>query len=195
MPVLSFNRVMKTNANGVESFETERLIGREWRVEDVEAAFAMYGDPEVMRGLAREPEPDLDTQRENLLAAIERYRVRPKGMGFWALERKTDGRIVGTAVVKELPNDEEKVEVGWHLAREFWGNGYATEAAREAIATAFRHLPIERIYALVMPWNERSLRITERLGFTRGEATNRYYDAELIVHWLERSTGVDCRRP
>lgn len=177
---------METNVVWLESFETERLIGREWRVEDVEAAFAMYGDPEVMLGLAREPEPDLETQRENLLAAIERYRVRPKGMGFWALERKEDGRVVGTAVVKELPNDEEKVEVGWHLARAFWGNGYATESARAAIDVAFRHLPIEKIYALVMPWNKRSLRITEKLGFTRGEPTTRYYEAELIVHWLDR---------
>ena len=177
---------METNKNGLEGFETERLIGREWRESDVEAAFAMYGDPEVMRGLAREPEPNLEAQRENLLAVIARYRERPKGTGFWALERKDDGRIVGASVVKELPNDEDKIEVGWHVAREFWGNGYATEGAQEAISIAFCHLPIERIHALVMPWNERSLRITEKLGFTRGELTNQYYDADLIVHRLER---------
>ena|SRR5687767_5839650 len=175
---------METNENGLEGFETERLVGREWREDDGEAAFAIYGDPEVMLGLAREPEPDLETQRENLLAAIARYRERPKGTGFWALERKEDGRVVGASVVKELPDDEGKFEVGWHVAREFWGNGYASEGAREAISIAFHHLPIERIHALVLPWNERSLKVCERLGFTRGELTQRYYDSGLIEHWM-----------
>lgn len=177
---------METNENGLESFETERLIGREWTESDVEAAFAIYGDPEVMRGLSGVPEPNIESQRENLLAAVERYRERPKGMGFWALERKSDSRIVGGAIVKAIPEDEEKIEVGWQLGREFWGQGYATESARKAIEIGFRHLNIDRIYALVRPWNERSLRVTERLGFIRGEITHRYYELELIEHWLDR---------
>lgn len=186
---------MRTNAAGLAPFETERLLGREWLESDVEAAFALYGDPEVMRGLAAPPTADLESQREWLAKAVAAYRERPFGTGFWALERKEDGRIVGAAVVKPIPGDEERIEVGWQLAREFWGHGYAAEGAREAIRIAFRALPLEVIYALVLPWNERSLKVAARLGFVRGETTTAYYNAELVVHTLSRENWQNQMQP
>lgn len=176
-----------TNADGLPTFETERCLCREWRETDVEDAFAMYGDPEVMKGLSGQPEPNIESQLHFLRKAIQAYRERPRGTGFWALERKTDGRIVGAVIVKPIPNGEGQIEVGWHVARECWGQGYAVEAAREAIRIAFRELGIEEILALVKPWNAQSLRVTEKLGFERGESTTQFYDFELIVHRLSRS--------
>ncbi len=178
---------MRTNGAGQAPFETERLIGREWNEADVPAAFAIYGDAEIMKGLGRGPEADLESQRENLLKAVAAYRERPYGTGYWALVQKSDGQIVGASIVKPIPGDEAKVEIGWHLAREFWGRGYATEGAREAIRIAFRHLPVDRLYALAFPWNVRSLAVMGRLGFRRGELTRAYYDAELVLHTLERA--------
>jgi RimJ/RimL family protein N-acetyltransferase len=177
---------MRTNASGLAPFETDRLIGREWSASDAQAAFAIYGDAEVMRGLCAPPEASLESQAASLERAVEKYREMAYGTGFWALERKIDKRIVGAAIVKPIPKDEEKVEVGWQLAREYWGQGYASEGAGEAVRIAFRNLPIDRIFALVLPWNERSLRVARRLGFRRGELTAAYYSAELIVHTLAK---------
>ena len=121
---------MPTNAAGPVLWETERLIAREWSEADAEAAFEMYGDIEVMRGLSGIVEADLESQGANLRKAIAAYRERPRGTGYWALVRKEDGRIVGASLVKPIPGDEEKIEIGWHLAKAHWGKGYATEAAR-----------------------------------------------------------------
>ena len=177
---------MPTNAAGPVLWETERLIAREWSEADAEAAFEMYGDIEVMRGLSGIVEADLESQGANLRKAIAAYRERPRGTGYWALVRKEDGRIVGASLVKPIPGDEEKIEIGWHLAKAHWGKGYATEAAREAIRVAFEHLPIDRLYCIVRPWNERSLRVAERLAFVRLPGLRRYYDTDVVLLELLR---------
>lgn len=177
---------LEKNGGSLPRFETERLIGREWTEADVEAAFAIYGDPEIQAGLAGTPEPSLESQRANLLKAIEAYRARPKGTGFWALERKSDGAVVGATVVKPLPNGDGKVEIGWQTARAHWGQGFATEGARAGLSLAFERLPIDRMYCLVKEWNTRSQRVAEKLGFRRVGPTTEYYDMELILFDLER---------
>jgi len=178
---------MHTQPKGPIRFETERLIGREWTEADVPAAFAMYSDPEVQAGLSGITEPTIESQRENLRKVIEAYRNRPIGTGYWALERKLDGIVVGATIVKPIPGDEEKVEVGWHMARAYWGKGYATEAAQEAIRIGFQYLPVKRLFCLVRPWNVRSLRVAEKLGFERIGLTTAYYNNECVLLELTRS--------
>src|SRR5690242_5630310 len=114
-------------------FQTERLIVRDWTMDDVESAFAIYGDPEVMEFISPTgPEPSLEAQREKLASMLKKYEEMVGGYGFWALEEKDSGRIVGSIMVKPLPGHDE-IEVGWHLGRFAWGKGFATEAARAAI--------------------------------------------------------------
>src|SRR5438034_841932 len=111
-------------------FETERLWVRPWRVEDAEEAFEIYGDPEVCTFISRAgPEPSLEAQRESLARIFARYEEQDGGYGSWAIVEKASGRIVGAVILKPLPGHPE-IEVGWHLARRAWGNGYATEAGR-----------------------------------------------------------------
>lgn len=180
-------------------FETERLGARPWRMEDLEDAFNIYGDPAVGRFIGGHV-ADIDAQRERLAMYISRTENwAPRGMGGWALELKGCDVIVGSALLKPIPfsadaereADEEDIEVGWHLAQEHWGYGYATEAALGAIEHGFKSLGLARIVAVVNPENERSLRVAERLGMRRLPDTNRYYDQSLALFEITREDWID----
>ena len=82
--------------------ETERLIIRDWRLEDANVAFTIYGDPEVMRYVGTgQPFASLEQTRETLGRIIERDKDQP--MGFWAVDDKTTGQLVGGGLLKYLP--------------------------------------------------------------------------------------------
>lgn len=164
---------------------TERLICRQWRMDDLESAFRMYGDAEVARYLGQDlPTPDIETQRANLEKLVERYSTMDD-YSAWAMEERTTREVVGTVLLKPLPNSE-LIEVGWHLAREHWGKGFATEAAREAMRYGFEDLEIEKIYAIVIPENERSIRVTQRLGMRPIGRTTEFHDIELLLFESDR---------
>jgi RimJ/RimL family protein N-acetyltransferase len=110
----------------------------------------------------------------------ERDSVYGGKFGGWALETKDAGRIAGSVLLKPLP-DSENIEVGWHLARHAWGNGYATEAATEAIRYGLEEVGLEVIYAVVFPDNTRSLKVCERLGMSYIGLTDDYYDKRLCL--------------
>jgi RimJ/RimL family protein N-acetyltransferase len=153
---------------------------REWRIEDVEAAFRMYGDPEVMRFLGTgEPVADLAAQREWLAERIVRYR----GPGWerqavWAAVERDTQQVVGTLMLKLLPPTDDVTEVGWHLARRAWGKGYASEGARAVLRYGFDDLRLERIIAVIKPGNVRSEAVAKRIGMRWLEKTNRFYGGE-----------------
>src|SRR5438552_331988 len=113
-------------------FETPRLVVRQYMASDAEQAFAMYSDPEVMRFLGvggRKPVATVDAMRQGLIdRIIPRYQQTPQ-FGMWAAQLKETGQIVGSILLKDLDGQPE-IEVGWHLARHAWGNGYATEGGR-----------------------------------------------------------------
>lgn len=170
-------------------FETDRLVARHWTPEDVESAYAIYGDPDVGRFIGGHV-ADIDAQRERLAMYIERTAAwSERGMGGWALQRKDDGVIVGSSLLKPIPYsktldpmpEEQDIEVGWHLARAYWGNGYALEGAIGALDHGFRVLGLLHIVAVVNPENERSLRVADRLGMVREPNTDRYYDQTLCL--------------
>ena len=145
------------------TLESERILLRPWRIEDAESAFAIYRDPEVMRFLGGEPVPTLEAQRDWLQSAIERYKTLGPPHGFWEIVEKDSDQIVGSVFIKQLPGFED-MEIGWHLGRDHWGRGYATEAGRLMIAHAFDAVGLERVVAVVNPENLRSIGVTARLG-------------------------------
>jgi RimJ/RimL family protein N-acetyltransferase len=172
-------------------FETERLVVRAWELDrDVGGAFAMYGDPEVMRFLGRNPVvvPDLAAMRERLDRVIGIYSERNDGTGSWVIQTKADGQVVGALLVKNLPDAENTptpdMEVGWHLRRSAWGNGYATEAAAGGVQYAFHSLRVPVLYAVVKPENTRSIAVTRRLGMKPLGQTDRYYGETLELFEL-----------
>jgi RimJ/RimL family protein N-acetyltransferase len=147
--------------------ETERLLLRAWRSSDEAPFAALNADPEVTRYL-RGPMRRGDS--DELLAQI-RGHWQEHGFGLYAVEVKDSGDFagfVGLAVPSFLPDVLPAVEVGWRLAREHWGQGYATEGARATLAHGFGELGLAQIISIIDPLNAASVRVAERLGMARG---------------------------
>ncbi len=144
---------------------TERLLLRGLRQEDFEAYAHFLTDPEVTRFLSGNPVSRIDAWR-SLAVMIGHWALR--GYGMWAVERRSDGVFVGRVGLWN-PEGWPGLEVGWTLGKEFWGQGYATEAARAAMDFAFLTQDISRLLSVIDIDNLASQRVAERLGETRGE--------------------------
>jgi RimJ/RimL family protein N-acetyltransferase len=154
--------------------ETERLILRMPRLDDVDAALEYISDPEVMRFISAQGAGDREVAQHVVERLLERWEAN--GFGQFAVERKDDGRFIGrvgllvwdrrTWTMSTVPDAGEngEIELGWTLARASWGHGFATEAARAARAWAFEDVGVERLISIVNPANARSIRVVEKLG-------------------------------
>jgi len=155
--------------------ETARLHLRVPEDADADAWTAMLGDPEVARYLG----PPLGS-REAVAAHIRAIREShaTDGFGGLAMERKDDGRVIGrsgfmvwdtrTWQPRALAEaqDHAEVEIGWTLARDCWGIGYATEAGGACRDHGFAVLGLDRIAAVINPANARSIAVAQRLGMS-----------------------------
>lgn len=145
--------------------ETERLRLRPWRETDRVPLAAMHADAEVMadyRRLVAATESD---------AKLDRYQnaIDTLGFGRWALEDRA-GRFLGyVGVMPNLPDHPRAPghEVGWRLVRAAWGRGYATEAARAALADVFTRVGLAEVVSYTAPDNLRSQAVMARLALTR----------------------------
>jgi RimJ/RimL family protein N-acetyltransferase len=151
------------------SIRTPRLLLRPWRDEDLPAFAALNADPKVMEFF---PKP-LDRAESDALAARIRDHFARRGFGLWAVEVPGIADFIGF-VGLAVPGFEAHftpcVEVGWRLAREHWGRGCATEAARAALEFGFLRLGLDEIVSYTVPANRRSRGVMERLGMTRAPA-------------------------
>ena len=148
--------------------QTERLILRGWRESDVEPFRAMCNDAEVMEFLG----PYLS--RADAEGAMERQNgtLAQLGYCFWAVERREDGAFMGFCGVKPGPAEtpiEGEIEIGWRLARPYWGKGYAKEAARASLDWVWANLDADSVSAITVLGNTRSWGLMERLGMARAE--------------------------
>jgi RimJ/RimL family protein N-acetyltransferase len=149
---------------GVPTIETERLVLRGWRETDFEAYAAMLADPEV--GMTMGGVQTRTDAWRNLAMVMGHWALR--GFGFWAVERKSDGILMGRIGLWQ-PEGWPGLEVGWTLASQYWGQGYATEAGRASLDYGFRTYPVERLISRIAPDNHRSQAVARRLGETPGE--------------------------
>ena len=142
--------------------ETERLLMRSWRQEDIAPFQRICSDPEVMATLG----PPLDMEATAARIAWMREHEAEHGHCFWALEHRSDARLVGwCGVIRgDMAPVADKVEIGWRLARDCWGRGFASEAARGAAAWSFANLPDDEIRAITWKGNVRSRAVMDRLG-------------------------------
>lgn len=143
--------------------QTPRLLLRELTDADHEALYEMYRDPRMNRYLGGPPPP-----RDEYWAGVREtwpaYYAR-HGFGLWAAVRREDGRLMGRCgLLSQKVDDERHVEVAYALAPEFWGRGYATEAARASRDHAFRTLDAPHVISLILPDNTPSIRVAERNG-------------------------------
>jgi RimJ/RimL family protein N-acetyltransferase len=154
--------------------ETERLILRRPKKSDARALLEAYSNPEVMRFIGSGETLDLERTRTWLDRALRRWKA--DGFGHHVVERKEDGLVLGragflvwnpdtweTGTLAEL-GEQSVVELGWMLAQEHWGNGYAVEAAAALRDHGFRELGFERLISLIIRGNERSERVAEKIG-------------------------------
>jgi ribosomal-protein-alanine N-acetyltransferase len=157
-----------TGVGGLADLRTRRLVLRRWRPSDRDPFAALNADPAVMEHfpsvLSR---AESDAMADRIEGHFERY-----GFGLWAAE--VDGGppfagFVGLSVVPFESHFTPAVEIGWRLAREHWGHGYASEAAAEALRAAFDELALPEVVSFTVPANTRSRAVMERLGLIHDE--------------------------
>ena len=145
--------------------ETPRLRLRNWRDEDLQPWFEMGADPRVMEFF-----PGVyDRERSDSIAASVRQRNEANTYGWWIVEEKNGEPFAGVIQLDEVSFEAHFTpvrEIGWRLPVEFWGRGYATEAARAVLEYAFERLAMDEVVALTTVMNVRSRRVMERLGMT-----------------------------
>ncbi|HEV3471222.1 MAG TPA: GNAT family N-acetyltransferase [Pyrinomonadaceae bacterium] len=142
------------------TLETERLLLRMWREDDFESYARICADPEVMRYLGGKPLSRPEAWRHMAYLAGH-WHLR--GYGHWAVEEKASGELIGRMGFF-YPEGWPGFEVGWTLARQSWGKGYATEGARRMLDHAFREMGREHVISLIHPENEASIRVAEKMG-------------------------------
>jgi RimJ/RimL family protein N-acetyltransferase len=173
--------------------QTARLLLRQWRETDLEPFAQMNRDPAVMEYFPALLSRD---QSDAIVARIEQMFCE-QGFGLWALEVPGVAAFIGF-VGLSVPRFEAFftpcVEVGWRLAREHWGHGYATEAARAALDFGFGACGLTEIVAMAVATNQRSRRVMERLGMTREAADDFDHPQLAEAHPLRRHVLYRCRR-
>ena len=142
--------------------ETDRLILRDWREDDLDALHALCSDARVMATIG--PLQDRETARAGLGRLMTR--AARDGHTFWALERKSDGRMIGFCGVARgtVPQIENEIEIGWRLAFDCWGQSYVREAAEASLRWFAANRPGQPICAITSVGNLRSRGLMERLG-------------------------------
>jgi RimJ/RimL family protein N-acetyltransferase len=144
-------------------FETERLRLRQWQAPDREPFAELNADPRVTEYFPSA----LDRAASDAMADRCESLIVERGWGFWAAELKNGAQFIGF-VGLHIPSHELPfmpcVEIGWRLAFQYWGKGYATEAARGCLRIGFERLQLEEIVSFTAVGNKRSRAVMERLG-------------------------------
>jgi RimJ/RimL family protein N-acetyltransferase len=184
------------------SLTTSRLILRTWREADLEEFARLNDDVVVMEFMPRR----LSRDESDAMASRIRTDMEKRGWGLWAVELKAH-RSLGVPFIGyvglSIPSFEAPftpcVEIGWRLAKEHWGRGYASEAAEASLRFAFEKLTLQQIVSFTVPLNRRSIRVMERIGMSRdpsGDFEHPKLPAEhpLRAHVLFRANRTDWLR-
>lgn len=168
--------------------ETDRLCLRQWQASDFAIFAEINADPEVMAYFPKL----LPESVSNIIAKKCQQLIKDKGWGLWAVsikpssERHDNGAFIGFVGLNETHADMSfapAVEIAWRLHKQYWGQGYATEAARAALLFAFTELELNEVVSFTAVINERSQLIMERIGMTNTQA-NFYHPALNADHRL-----------
>lgn len=179
--------------NNAPTLQTERLLLRRWRDSDREPFARLNADPRVMEFF---PSTLSRADSDALVDRIEAH-FAERGYGLWAVEAPGVAPFIGFVGLwtpRFTAHFTPAVEVGWRLAAEHWGRGYASEAARASLQFGFGPLGLDEIVAVIVPANRRSRAVVDRLGFTRDPADD--FDHPLIAegHPFKRHVLYRLRR-
>jgi RimJ/RimL family protein N-acetyltransferase len=164
---------------------TPRLRLRRWQASDLAPFAAMNADPVVMEHF---PAPLSRAESDQMVERITTHH-QTHGFGLWAVEVKATGDFIGF-IGLNVPTFEAHftptVEIGWRLARPFWGLGYATEGAKQALAVGFHRLGLPEIVSFTATINHRSIAVMQRLPMTHDPAENFDHPRVAAGHPLAR---------
>jgi RimJ/RimL family protein N-acetyltransferase len=184
---------------GVVVLTTPRLTLRTFRSDDLPLYAELNADPEVAEHLGG----PIDAQRSDEIAEWANQHYAADRLGLLAVERNEDGRFIGMCGVHEQDWYPDDVEIGWRLARPYWGFGYVTEAAQAWLRYAFDDLGRPRVISITEFDNVRSLAVMHRLGMTfdhsadlPDEETGEPFPAVIhsitAAHWRDGASGPAC---
>lgn len=143
--------------------ETQRLKLRELSPSDAEWFFQLNNDPEVIQYTGDLPFDDVE-QAAQFLRSYDQY--EKYGCGRWAVVRKADEAVLGWCGLRYLPS-MDSTDLGFRFFREFWGQGYATEASIGCLDYGFRELGLQKIIGRAMKLNVASVRVLMKVGMTK----------------------------
>ena len=165
--------------------ETERLYLRQWQASDFAIFAAMNADPEVMKYFPKL----LSAKVSDIIASKCQQLIEDNGWGFWALSLKEGSNkndaFIGFVGLNQTHADMSFapcVEIAWRLRKEFWGQGYATEAARASLDFAFSELALDEVVAFTAVINKRSQLLMKRIRMT--DTQNNFYHPALESNHL-----------
>jgi RimJ/RimL family protein N-acetyltransferase len=173
---------------------SSRLCLRPLTEADTDSIYSIFSNPEVMRYWSFPPLPDRQAC-ENLIGTIIKD-VASGSMMKWGVALADNDVVIGTTTLFQVNLDQGRAEVGYALARDYWGQGYMNEALQSLLEYAFSILNLRRLEADVDPRNAGSIRTLERLGFQRegflrerwhvaGEIQDAYFYGLLKREWLK----------
>jgi RimJ/RimL family protein N-acetyltransferase len=168
----------------IPTIMAERLRLRGIRGSDFEDYAALYADPEVTRHLLGSETWDRGRSWRHMAFALCHWQL--EDAGIWVAEEQASGEFVGVVGFWE-PATWLGFELTWHLARRFWGRGYATEGAKIALAHAFTVWQRDHVISLVSPKNLPSIRVAERIG-ERLESRIKFFGRLMLCYGLDRAT-------
>lgn len=167
--------------------ETDRLKLRRMKESDYDSLCLMLRDEEVM--YAYEHAFDAQEAHEWLTRQLDRYKTY--GFGLWSVILKETGEMIGQCGITMQDCDGRQVmEVGYLFRKEFWHQGFASEAAKACKEYAFDELGAEEIYSIIRVNNSASRAVAERNGMTvRGSFVKHYYgmDMEHLIYAVEKA--------
>ena len=149
--------------------QTKRLLLRQWREEDFEPFARMNSDPRVMEYFPKV----LSREESDALARAASSHIEKMGWGLWAASVPGLSEFIGFIGLKEAlfaAPFTPSVEIGWRLAHEFWGRGYATEGALASLRYGFETLRLVEIVSFTTVSNLRSRKVMEKIGMHRNAA-------------------------
>jgi RimJ/RimL family protein N-acetyltransferase len=147
----------------VPTFTTERLVLRPFTEQDAGPLYEILAQEDVLRYF---PNPGrMPRDRVERFVAHQIRHWEDHGFGWWAVEPRDKSELIGWNGLQYLP-DTDEIEIGYLLAKGYWGRGLATEGARPGLRFGFETLGLEHIVAVVHPENVASQRVLEKLGMT-----------------------------
>jgi [ribosomal protein S5]-alanine N-acetyltransferase len=167
----------------MRSIETSRLRIRPFQLEDaVEQHRIVYGDPEVMRYLGDGKTRTVEQSQRAMQFFIDHD--QREGFSIWSVEDKTSHQLIGHCGLFHIPQTPA-VEIAYGFGKDFWGKGYATEAARACLRYGFETANLDEIIGLTYPENTASQNVLRKIGMVYQGLQDRFYNLTMTLYTLK----------